>query len=153
MSTCYKSLVRPQLEYASTVWDPSTKSNITKVEAVQRRAARFVIGDYSRTSSVTTMLQHLEWKGLQTRRQHAKVTMMHRIVHRLVEIPIVPYFHPTGAHTRGHASRFLQPFTTVNSYRDSFFPSGIRLWNSLPVSLIDAPSLEVFQTRMVAMTE
>ena len=58
-ATCYKSLIRPQLEYAATVWDPITKTNINKVEAVQRRAARFCHNDYHRTSSVTTMLQDL----------------------------------------------------------------------------------------------
>jgi hypothetical protein len=44
--------VRPNLEYAATVWDPYTKFNINKLEKCQRRAARFVIGDYSRESSV-----------------------------------------------------------------------------------------------------
>ena len=38
-STCYKSIVWPILEYASTVWDPYTNVNITKLESVQRRAA------------------------------------------------------------------------------------------------------------------
>ena len=39
----YKTLVRPQVEYASTVWSPCTKQNIQKIEMVQRRAARWEI--------------------------------------------------------------------------------------------------------------
>ena len=35
----YKAIVRPQLEYASPVWDPHTKDDIQKIESVQRRAA------------------------------------------------------------------------------------------------------------------
>ena len=45
---CYTTFVRPNLEYAATVWDPYTKFNINKLEKCQRRAARFVNGDYSR---------------------------------------------------------------------------------------------------------
>ena len=58
---CYKTLVRPTMEYASCVWDPYTNTNIKKLEMVQRRAARFVKGDYDRTSSVTAMLDELGW--------------------------------------------------------------------------------------------
>ena len=32
---CYKTLFRPQLEYALSVWDNTVKCNTTKVEAVQ----------------------------------------------------------------------------------------------------------------------
>ena len=44
----YKSMVRPVLEYASTVWDPLysypyTSTNINKLQSVQRRAARFFV--------------------------------------------------------------------------------------------------------------
>lgn len=35
----YKAFVRPVLEYACSVWDPYTTKNISKIEAVQRRAA------------------------------------------------------------------------------------------------------------------
>ena len=35
----YKTLVHPILEYSTPVWSPYTKSNIHRVEMVQRRAA------------------------------------------------------------------------------------------------------------------
>ena len=40
---------------------PYTRKNIQGLEAVQRRTARFVKNDYRFTSSVTAMLQDLEW--------------------------------------------------------------------------------------------
>ena len=55
----YKTLVRPQVEYASTVWSPYTKQNIQKIEMVQRRAARWVSNSYSSYDSVSAMLSNL----------------------------------------------------------------------------------------------
>jgi len=46
---CCRSMVRPVIEYASIVWSPYT-TKIGLIEAVQRRAARFV------TSSITEMI-------------------------------------------------------------------------------------------------
>ena len=42
MKTLYCSLVRPLLEYSCQTWNPHTKRNIDKVEAVQRRATRWI---------------------------------------------------------------------------------------------------------------
>ena len=44
-SVAYKTLVMPQLEYASTVWYPHLDKYMNKVEAVQRRAARWATSD------------------------------------------------------------------------------------------------------------
>jgi hypothetical protein len=62
------------------VWDPHTAQNTQKLEAVQRRPARFVMNNYQQTSSVTSMLQTLQWPTLAERRARIKATMMYRIV-------------------------------------------------------------------------
>jgi hypothetical protein len=41
------ALVRPHLEYSSSVWDPHWKKDINRVEIVQHRAARFVTNNYN----------------------------------------------------------------------------------------------------------
>jgi hypothetical protein len=77
---CSPTLVRPTLEYASSIWSPSKKDSINKVEAVQRRAAKIATGDYQHTSSVTAMLQQLQWQTLQSRRAYAQTVMVYRSV-------------------------------------------------------------------------
>ena len=145
---CYSTLVRPTIEYASSVWSPAKKETINKLEAVQRRAARFATGDYQRTSSVTSMLQKLQWQSLQTRRERTQVVMLYRIVYRLVDIPAESYLHPASLRTRGHTLRFLVPHTRTTVYKTSFFPQAIRLWNKLPGGAVEAKTLDSFKTQL-----
>ena len=43
----YTTMTRPTLEYTITVWDPYLQKNTNTLEQVQRRAARYVLNDYS----------------------------------------------------------------------------------------------------------
>ena len=108
---CYTSLVRPVIEYAATARDPYTARNIQQLEAVQRRAARFVTGDYKTTSSNNQMIANLSWSSLQQRRTEARLVMMYRITHDLVYIPVAQYLHPaTVMHIRGPSQSYMLPF-------------------------------------------
>jgi hypothetical protein len=82
----YQTLVRPLVEYASTVWNPYTKTEINKIEAVQRRAARYVVSNQRNRSSVSNMLQRLKWRPLANRRKDARLMMMYKIDRELVSI-------------------------------------------------------------------
>ena len=97
----YQALVRPILEYVSTSWDPYTKSNVQQLEAVQRRAARFVTGDYRTTSCPSQMIANLGWEPLYQRRANFKLIMVYRITYGLIDIPTPLYLHPSALSTRG----------------------------------------------------
>ena len=107
---CYNTFVRPIMQYASCVWDPTTKKNITKVESVKRCSARYVMNNYSRESSVTNMLSDLEWKSLHHRGAISKVTMLYRITNHLVDIPDTQLISSRST-TRGNSPS--QPYNTT----------------------------------------
>ena len=90
-SVANKTLVRPQLEYASTAWYPHHDKDINKIEAVQRRAARWATRDYKYTSSVNAMLKDLNWHPLDQRRIDSRLLMMYKVTYDLVAIPAPEY--------------------------------------------------------------
>jgi hypothetical protein len=51
----YTSLVRPVVEYSSLVWNPSKNQQISEVEQIQRKAARYIFNDYRDRSPGASM--------------------------------------------------------------------------------------------------
>ena len=94
-STAYKALVRPSWNKCCAVYIlvPYYKADIDTIERVQRRAARFVLGDYNRDISVTAVLEDLGWETL-IRRAIARLTLMYEIAHNLVDMPGTLKNHP-----------------------------------------------------------
>ena len=56
------------MEYTCTVWSPYTKISKYLKQYKELRVVRFVNNDYSNFSSVTAMMQDLEWPTLEERR-------------------------------------------------------------------------------------
>ena len=144
-STAYKTLVRPQLEYASTVYSPHTATNIAKVEAVQRRAARWATRDYQRTSSVTQMLKDLNWRTLEQRRIDSRLILMYKITNDLVAIPAADYLIPNTRPSKfNHPLAYRQIPALHDYYKYTFFPRTIVHWNALEHHIPVLPTVAQF---------
>ena len=143
----YFALVRPQLEYCATVWDPQDSGSIKKLEMVQRRAARYVLGRYRRRASVTEMLSELQWSTLKERRLTSKLGMMYKINNDLVALTTedlqMEHLNRPGRHSNSYA--FKIPYAKRDAYKNSFVPTTIRAWNNLPNSIAGSPSLDTFK--------
>ena len=148
----YKTYVRPILEYASSVWDPSEEQSIQLIERVQRRAARFVLRRYRNTSSVSAMLHHLQWPSLQHRRKLARLTMLYKIRHGLACAELSEKLQPPPPRLRrGHNHQFYPIGCRTKYMQNSFLPRTIKEWNTLPQSVVEAPSLASFVSRASAL--
>ena len=90
----YKTLVRPKLEYAAPICSPYSKLQINRVEKVQRTAARWPCRRWRNTSSVSKMLDELEWQSLEARRDRSSLLLFHKIHSGAVSIEKDKYLIP-----------------------------------------------------------
>ena len=131
-SLAVKTVWRPVLEYGSSVWDPSSILLQEELEKVQKRAARFVTGNYLyETGSMTGILEQLKWESLKKRRRDSRIIMLYKGLKGAASIPTNDLVPPIR-HVRNHHSlAFQTPFANTDIYKCSFFPQTIRDWNSL----------------------
>ena len=135
----------PQLEYASTVWSPHTATDITKLEAVQRRSAHWATRDYQHTSSVTQMIKDLNWHTLEQWRIGSWLTLMYKITQDLVAIPAADYLIPNTRQSRhNHQLAYRQIPTLKDYYKFTFFPRTIVHWHALPFYIPVLPTVAQF---------
>ena len=167
--TAYISLVRSTLEYGATIWDPFLQSDITKMEKIQRKAARFITGDYKTRSpgSVTNMLKSLELPLLQERRKELRLTFLFKVVEGLVPaIPPDTYLVPASNKRRIRATKFsdYQSQNTVRSTnnsrcfvspqcnttirRNSLFIRTVGEWNELDDHQVRSKTVEGFRSSL-----
>ena len=142
IEAAYKSMVvRPILEYGSTVWDPHFNGLNDELENVQKRAARFVTRNYSyETVSMTGILEELKWETLHKRRKDNRLVLLYKGLKGKARIPTDDLI-PKNRRCRNHSLVFQIPTASKDAYLKSFFPQTIRDWNVLPDSLISSAEL------------
>ena len=144
-STAYTTLVLPQLEYASTVLSPHTVTDITKLEAVQRRSAHWAPRDYQHSSSVTQMIKDLNWCTLEQRHIDRRLTFMYKITYDLVAIPAADYLILNTRQSRhNHQLAYRQIPTLKDYYKFTFLSCTIVRWNALPFYIPVLPTVAQF---------
>ena len=142
---CYKTLVRPTMEYAAAVWSPHQKEFIEDLETVQKRAARRIFKDFSRDTHGSDLVEKLKLEKLKKRRNASRATMLYKVTSGNVSVNLRPGTLTELSRTRQQHG-FRVPRTRTDVYLYSFFPNAIRMWNSLPDAAFSASSVESFKT-------
>ena len=82
-----QTLVRPPIEYASAVWDPFNKNQISHLDCTTK-SCTFVSNNFQdrEQGAVTSIISNLKWESLEQRCAKARSVLMYKIVHNFVEI-------------------------------------------------------------------
>ena len=143
----FKSLVRPHLEYGSVIFSPTLKKYQIMLENVQRRATRLVKALQGKT--YTERLKSLGLPSLQYRRLRNDMVQTNKIVR---DIDIVDkdklFTIVTDTRTRGHKYKLFKRRSRLNIRKNVFSNRVVDPWNNLPGSVVEAPSMNSFKSRL-----
>ena len=151
----YKTLVRPIVEYAASVWDPFRIGNVKAMERVQRIAARRVTGRVKKSrvelnkkgeevivwESPTEMVNELGWNTLEERRKVDRLCNFKRVMegvggwaelHKKIDLE-----NGKVNSLRGHKKKVKVSRARTDVGKFSFLNRTSRDWNGLEAVLVE----------------
>ena len=147
-SKAYTGLVHPHLEYAAPVWSPHKVCDISNLEKVQKRAARWIGAKWNRTQwdkSYEECRHNLSWLTLTKRHEFLICCQTYKIMNKMDCLQFSDFYSFNTLNTRSHSLSLVCKYASLNSYRFSFFVNSIFLWNLLPATIAYSCSYSIFK--------
>ena len=147
LRTLYCALVRSNLEYCSSIWSPYTTKGIEKLERVQRRATKFIL---KTEDTYACRLNKLNLLSLEKRRLLADVTFLYKALNGIIDINVEPYvdfYKETDHYSFRHNDKLTlkMRYARTNVLKFSFFHRVVGTWNSFPLFIREATSVNSFK--------
>ena len=122
------------MEYTAVVWDPYYQTDTQHLEKMQRKAARWVLNDFSRCSSITKYVTTAFLaKSPSIRHKICRLQTLFKIIHDEYSLSIPSYYLEMERATRQyHPRRYILSTSSTNIFQQSFYFRSIRNWSALP---------------------
>ena len=142
LHSIYQALVQPHFKYCNIVWRNCGVTFQDKLQKVQNRAAR-VLTYSNYDADVNNLFELLRWKTQSSQRQIERATIVFKSLQSLAPEYLCSKFvhRDSGYCFRETVNKVNVPQPRTNFYKCSFSYSGAVLWNSLPLELRKAESL------------
>ena len=149
LETIYLTFIRPLLEYGDVIWDNCTQYEKNELDKIQNEAARITTGT-TKLVSLDNLYKEGGWQTLHRRRQDHKITLFYKMFNQLTPVYLSSLIPQQVNAISHHNLRNSNDIHTIRSntslYHNSFRPSTLRQWNSLPVEVRQLNTLSSFKT-------
>ena len=151
LETIYKCMVLPVVDYADVLYPVLSKSQNSRLESVQRQAALICTKAYQRTPNIL-LLNELGWENLCVRRRYHALIIMYKIQNGITPEYLSSICPPRRSNVVPYAlrndSNLLTFFCKYVTYRRSFFPVAVTLWNELGDTVKSCFTLHAFKLKL-----
>ena len=144
----YFTFIRTVLEYADVAWDNCTQQQSDELEKIQLEAARIDTGT-TKLISINKLYKEVGWLKLSERRNLHKLYLFFKMQNGQTPLYLSNILPSRTGDVSSYALRNVDNYQQVTArtqtYGNSFLPSTISAWNSLPSSAKTADSLTSFK--------
>ena len=149
----YNSYIKPHFDYCSVIWSNSSNCNVNRIDKLQRRACKLILGnDYV---SLNESLYQLNLLSFDQCVFLNKAKIMYKIHNNLAPSYLHEMFQmrdanldSTLSNLRSVANKhYILPQAKCNMFKGSLSFSGVLIWNSIPIDIKNSSSLHIFSKR------
>ncbi len=148
----YTSFVRPTMEYGMVIWGGTYDTDLNKLEKIQIDALRLITGATAR-SNISLLYDETKMPRLSQRREEAMLVMLYGIKNNLSPSYLSDLIPPDNkdqiSYNLRNSMDIVIPLVRLDSYKRSFFPHAITLWNKVSLNVRQLPSLKRFKSAIV----
>ena len=142
----YKTMIRPHLEYAVSVWSPPSWKLADMIEKVQRRATKRV-PELSHLP-YEDRLRKLKLPTLVYRRIRGDLINTFKYVTGLYDAACGLTLRSGQNHLRGHQFKLEVKSAKTERHKATFNHRVVPWWNSLPENVVTASTVDCFKNRL-----
>ena len=158
--TLYLALIRSQFEHCSIIWRPETKSKLSKIEGLQKRALKWILSEenisYSSHNTYIKKCRQANVLPMHARFDLLDLLFFYKVVNRLVPVELPDYLTLYDGSSRLRSTHLdhmcykssIQPKAMNNAFARSFFFRTFNKWNRLPLDIRESESLEIFKSKL-----
>ena len=145
----FKSFVSTSMYYGIEVWGGTYDSHLLKIEQIVVDGMRLVTGATKR-SNIVKLYEDTGWQSLNEHRDQTMIIMLYKIKKSFAPNYLRDLLPPNQINTHDLRNRkdIREPAFNTELFKRSFFPTAVRLWNSVGKEVQDSGSIAILKSKI-----